>query len=301
MLTPWALVILLLFTLMLYTRLYNTTRHCQVELFPSFQTKNELETSKWAEYIDYVYGIDTIGDNDFPFQLHRFNFFYRHKLPQDVRACLASQMGVKLTPERYMDVYSTQNWGAKGYTPSQELWVYQYPYAAQPVYVGGYLTRKFSMDVLNSYPFFEHYHGFPSHSKVEVMHYNISGEYMSMWFYLAKGSGVYMNLGKTVVKQTHYDVFRMFDVEYETKSEGWKKVLPLLRTANYNTVQITHHSEGFFKYEIVSVDTLPTRHADGCFPANVAASFFSGYNGLEPCICHPRLSRRINCQSKTEF
>ncbi len=55
--------------------------------------------------------------------------------------------------------------------------------------------------------------GFPSYSKVEVYHQCCDGEGWGFWNFLAPGSGIFLDLGKTIVFFTHFDGCAYFEIK----------------------------------------------------------------------------------------
>ena len=264
---------------------------CHDLLFPSFRTKEELIQSQWGTYFDYVYGLDTIPEKAFPLDTHMFNYFYRKKLPEVVKTYVDKLDFINKSPAAYGDLYTRQT-PTKGYCKHSEIWIYQYPFAPYSVYVGGALTRLLQQDKRDVYPNFIYNYGFRSHTKVEIMHYNTSGSYYALWMYLAVGSGVYLDVGNTIAFREHKHAFDFFEVD------DWADCIIAARIAKYDTIQCTHHLEGFFKYEFIQINALPTDTATGCFPIELSTAFSGGYEGNTTCSCHPNNHGRINCDGR---
>ena len=153
--------------------------------------------------------------------------------------------------------------------------------------------------------------GLPSHAKVEVAHrsdHSIKGFKglkrppgdSGTWFYLAPGSGIYFDLGRTIAFQDHDDAGRKFrcgcgaqhqpscrpGVKY---AECWSKQAA---AQGYDTVQFTaRHRENVWKYEIL--DTHVQKQKGGC-PADDNPRFTSGWDGVRPCHCD-HSSDKLNC------
>ena len=74
---------------------------------------------------------------------------------------------------------------------------------------------------------------------VEVMHERdpFGDEHDGLWFLYAKGSGVWYNIGKTIVFDEHADAYRYFRVG------GNEAMCRAAAAAGYDTVQFTEHRD----------------------------------------------------------
>lgn len=139
--------------------------------------------------------------------------------------------------------------------------------------------------------------GFNNYTKVEVVHTG-KREWepdVGYWMYLAKGSGNYIDLGRTIVFPEHYDALKYFtgcvDCRNYTEKEMLapnvygrrirKEICSRARAAKYDTIQYTHRNEGVYRYEITDLRILNPVNACGYTPA-----MWSGYNGVRPCNCN---------------
>ena len=139
--------------------------------------------------------------------------------------------------------------------------------------------------------------GLPSHTLVEVMHRSEARYFRQqrgsgMWFYLAVGSGVYLDLGKTKVFADHRDAASLW-CPNEWGDPGMSFCLTREGGARgYDTLQFTRRNEDIWKYEILETHVLDPLGA--CPDAPNAHRYTSGWDGGRPCRCDPSRPE-INC------
>ena len=249
-----------------------------------FWNKTHLNTSIWANYFEKVYGIDTI---QFPFNTSSLIFWYQKKLPISSEEYKITHSSLK-----YNNFFRMQN------SPSTYLFRYIYPKMAGFTKHWSGIGRKIVAFIYD--------HGFQNHTKIEVIHTG-SKEWQpntGYWMYLAFGSGVYLDLGQTIVFPEHYDALSYFtgchdktcmpyinkiDLGGGKKGRLFRKIIyNSAKKAGFDTIQYTHRHEGPYRYEITD---LRVRN-----PMNVCAVqhvMHSGFKGVRPCRC--QLSRILNC------
>ena len=83
-----------------------------------------------------------------------------------------------------------------------------------------------------------------------------------MWFYYAAGSGIYFNVGASVVFPDHGDASSAWGLG---QSDDIVRLAQEATRRGYDTIQLTHRKEGIFKYEIVAT-RIQSPQSDGCFP-----------------------------------
>ena len=139
--------------------------------------------------------------------------------------------------------------------------------------------------------------GAPNNSLVEVIHTGGDPPNMGVWFYYARGSGIYLNVSRSLAFEQHADSFAFFhcgnegqcpDPGSEAKTSGEAA------REGWDTLQYTRFRElGLVKSEIV-FNWLNTRDdrfdTNGVCPlgnASVAHRFLRrGFGGVKPCECH---------------
>ena len=104
-------------------------------------------------------------------------------------------------------------------------------------------------------------------------------EFNYMWHYLATGSGIHLNLGRTFILNGGHRL-----------PEDWRQTLEGLSARGFDTVQMLRVYEEEYKYEIVDL-RMPGH--EGCFPSEQSHLFKSGWNAQQPCVCRP--SNLLNC------
>ena len=260
---------------------------------PSFTDNAELRSSPtWHRYVEAVFGLDTLT---FPLDLRRLNFFHLHLLAEHdqtvlrnrpvlgaprsppntsfaSRLCLARHSAsspghVRVVHEPYVQ------WG--GSDPSfgaNHVWLYLWNAAGELVH--------------------ELRNGVPSDGWVEVHRCgdrhatSRSGGSRSvgdLWMYLARGSGVHYNVGRTLVARDKADLQRRAGNVTRLKDAfAWA------RARSFDSVQLTHSLEQrLFKFEIVDL-RLGLSDDARCPPAASAAAaavFRAGWQPRDPCTC----------------
>ena len=113
------------------------------------------------------------------------------------------------------------------------------------------------------------------HAWVEVTHCNSHIEDQSLWFYVSPGSGIFVNVGKTIVFDDHPAASEHFGVYGDITN-----VPHAAAAAGYDTIQYLEHCEGCrCDYEL-----LFTR-ARGTAACPRGVEFRSGPNASLPCTC----------------
>lgn len=249
---------------------------------PSFASAENMPVA-WRRYLKRVYG-PTVSNLPFPFHIKKLNFFFVSDLPASVKPCDRKLLGLphanssKILPgdalvpvphdqmrgryrypgRMYHDVYSLY---PNESHEEETAWVYLWP------------SSSHSDDV----------HGFPSNSWVEVYHRFEDLE--DYWMYLAAGSGIYYQLGRTVVARDAQSLISKVDGlgrnvtgrsqpistlrigrcwglhKCPSSSElmhQWYKLrqaaIQTLVRLGYESIQLTHVQEhGIFKFEIIDL------------------------------------------------
>jgi hypothetical protein len=82
--------------------------------------------------------------------------------------------------------------------------------------------------------------GFQSNSKVEVMHGCCDEDSTGFWFYYMKGSGLYYDLGNTIVFRTKLEAYDKLvpDIPYDLETAN-KNLYDAAKKLNYDSIQYT--------------------------------------------------------------
>ena len=148
------------------------------------------------------------------------------------------------------------------------------------------------------------YAGFAANSIVEVSHQKdpFGDEHSGMWFVYGRGSGVFFDIGNTVVFSEHEDAYSFFKVP--KKGDRNEQMSQKAAAAGYDSVQFIRHVDGtnypcakdigaaWMNMEIVAVKLVGT-YACGQ-AAGTAASLRAGWKGTKPCKCDPS-NPNTNC------
>ena len=289
---------------------------------PAFSSQKELDADSvgWRSYLDAVYGATTTYS--FPINISAFNMFYLPLLPEAARISLSGFLtydspGVHCA-EGLGQVYSridgwfdpalaAQHRGEQPTTvPALDVvWVNMYEENRScgwgawprlipdpPLHLAG--RTQSTPDTARS-PLSV---GFPSHARVEVMHTCCDGSNNGYFSYLAIGSGVFVDLGKTLVFADHMPAFGYFGFK-EVNSGSFASLVAAARAKGWDTLQFTHRCEGKYKYEIL--DVRPTTSASEgtsqvCRHHKTAKlAYHSGWGGQAPCECTEESAACLNC------
>uniref|UniRef100_A0A6C0ICY9 Uncharacterized protein n=1 Tax=viral metagenome TaxID=1070528 RepID=A0A6C0ICY9_9ZZZZ len=282
------------------------------ELFPTFYNMDQLEQSCWYNYINFVYGVDTIHQH-FPIITSKFFFFYQNLLPPSVKSVVVPT--IKENPCQYGDFFNSIN---AAFDLCNALWAYQYAVA--------YLPDK-TPPVQGAPPVpFAYSKGFPSGSWVEVTHCCCDLNNNGYFFYLAIGSGIWYNVGNTIVFPDHIDAYCYFHHvdkqtlnSYEIECLNYPQTLDsknymAARSAGYDSIQYVYRYEAnvftgaaMYKSEIQDCRSDAPQNDSPCFDAVLAPFIRAGWwktelKGQPPleCVCvsgDPQ-KRCLNCQNQ---
>lgn len=277
-----------------------------MQLTNTFANAASLRSSEWASYFESVYGIDTMR---FPFSLAELVFFYSEFLPKSVASSIKlrkqkSSLAPIGGPLVFGDLYYLYGGDVPLRPNGDRDWKRMDTYRC--IYPVG--SEGGGVRAVHGNPGLES--GLPSRSKVEVTHRSdrkyfkwaansfkknsakITNQDAGMWFYLAPGSGIFLDLGRTIVFEDHDKASRKFGCKRGCKSACLAECFTKRAAAQgYDTVQFTARHESLLKYEIM--DTRVQKQKGGC-PATDNPRFTSGWDGTRPCHCDPS-SLKLNC------
>ena len=114
-----------------------------------------------------------------------------------------------------------------------------------------------------------------NHSWAEVTHCSSHIEDQSLWFYMTRGSAIFVNVGRTIAFREHQDAALFFGVYGDITS-----VPAAAAAAGYDSVQYTEHCEGCrCDHELLFTRARGT----GACPQGV--TFRTGVNASRECTC----------------
>ena len=236
---------------------------------PIFNNLNDLEASPWKEYFLKVYK-ELPAESDFPIHIGDFSLLYKSapvEHPKNV-----GYMG--LCPNEEGQLYSNMS---VTNDPSDITWIYHSP------------------------PFK------PLSGLVEVTHCSDSAitnyETVGMWMYHAPGSGIYFDLGKTIIFKHHSDAVKYFLnkscnslslLHSDTECTGDFINLINVAKKNYDSIQFLNHDDmrcGNMAIEIIALNYI------GDYPCGNKSGiglFKTGWKGSRECKCDPN-QMCLNC------
>lgn len=293
------------------------------QLSDSFESLVALWRSGWYDYLDQIYGASTLR---FPCSLRQLGFFYTSRIPGGVRfrehprSALTRLEGadanVVYGPMQRGELYRTWGGDLLG-TSWAQLNLYRMLHA-----LDGRWSPEVDTPVGGPSP-----RGFASHERVEVMHTVGDARGSGMWFYYAKGSGIYFDVGRTVVYRDHLHAARELGipcadlsgkaarfefpkacadaVEGDSTAEHRFQLEATRRgaAAGYDSIQFARHPENhIWRFEILATnvfeDAVSLDGKSGCPARRYATRFSRGWGGVEACMC--RAAPDINCDGEPE-
>ena len=248
--------------------------------WPIFKNKLELINSKWGNYFINLYG--KIPDKGYPIDISKFWLLYTELLKKtniniDDICIVKGKYGMcqAICPKKNGDIFS--NMSGVGDDMEKTIWLYHKP----------------------------PYKPIPSNTTVEVSH--VSGGYKTQkiiesvgsWYYYAPGSGMYLNIGKTISFKDHNESVKYFlnvDSACEIIEECVTYFPELFKKAKklgYDSIQYLNHTDmrcGNTAIEIVDLNGV------GAYPCGnkKKINIRSGWNGSKKCICDNK-KQSLNC------
>jgi hypothetical protein len=286
---------------------------------------------------DYLYG--TYGKSlTFPFSLAELNFFNLERLPRAVRQTLKLRAGAlgNCRRENWQDVdgfgklkrhdlyllfrrnflfrctLDVCSWGLSNDTCTRSGFVgagctpgYDEAGAVEATmqdYVAS--TATFGRATAASGAIYVPREGYPSNSLAEVIHHGSDGGQRGYWMYYAPGSGVYLNLSRTIAFETHAAAVDHFcSGDQACTAQGERGLVRAAQRAGYDTVQFTRFVEySMVKSEIVLVreeavedEQAAGERRGGCLPLRGMHLLRGGWRGVHACSCDPH-EDTVNCR-----
>jgi len=205
---------------------------------PTFASLDALRSNAhWSAYLDQVYGLDTLT---FPFDLRRLTTFYStafessSSFPLDRVPLLGTATpaaGYNLTHASLSmaldDVLTPVRGGKRPVCGRHALDAYRLyhhpPFsedaAERTIWLYGHHHHKdgIASNRTTRVPWLHPINGFPSHTKIEVLHCAeecATKGITDYWLYHAPGSGIYFDLGKTLVVRDRCGLWRSTNISY---------------------------------------------------------------------------------------
>ena len=284
-----------------------TTRYTQMadqNPWPTFPTSAALAAKPdWNAYLFSVYG--ALPPAAFPFNTSHLSFLYYNTMPAVLRRRLLDRpilgskssidwrTGVAHHPRDVRCPYAKSHDGQLTLQPEKRS-----AGEAYAMFGGAGGVGRGAATVWRYLPGASTVRGsgLSNFTRVEVYHCSEpSGSTTTrgeLWMYLAPGSGVYYDLGKTAVLSRHHIPSDLRRTE-EAVERSW------LRGEGFDSVQYTRRFEDcIYKFEIVDL-----RHRDragngpgvprvgACPPKPILQHFGSGWGGVRSCRC----SKHMQC------
>ena len=233
---------------------------------PVFNTSDELSQSPWSKYLLSVYGSLPTA---FPVDLSTFQVLFSDKLDA-VGIEYKNFIVGKGCPTIHNQLYTNMS---GYYDPSTSLFLWKEP------------------------PF----SAFASFENVEVSHCGNDDGNVGAWYYAVKGSGVFLNLGKTIAFGRHADGVKFFLNQNCTDEDYCLSYFDSMFTtaynAGYNTVQFLEHGDqrcGLSAVEIVRTNGLG-KYGCGVLPGNDdKITYTRGWDASLPCTCVDNSQTTVN-------
>ena len=273
-------------------------------------------------YIKNVYGSNVIESN-----ISKFTFFYKNNLDLLNKEILSSMKLMMLeNPIWYDDLYileeniyvckrimcTRRHKDHRGfYVPFENTFnktiIMKQSNILKTIAWNGYLTtlKRMRKNMLepSSYTLnhrtYPPMNGFKENDLVEVFHARADGSHMGFWFYVARGSGVYLNVGKTIVFDNHDKGFYYFSKNCDLKNKNPRSDFNAYcaKQNGYDTIQYINFWEyGIYKPEILFVHlNVDSKWDNACFPSEMSNFLRAGWNGVHKCVCNEKL-KYTNCE-----
>jgi hypothetical protein len=184
--------------------------------WPKFTDYNHLKGDNWGRYFEAVYG--EVPDSGYPICLSDFWVLYEQEL---------EKAGIT-TPNTPSQCPTDASESSKGELFSSN----QGPRLSAPGVKAIFHPPAFG--------------AFPDNTWVEVSHRAFpKDEHFGAWFYYAKGSGMWYNIGKSIAFQDHQGAYEHYGAD---KSDHWSKrnevMSKLCAAAGDDTIQFLNHVDG---------------------------------------------------------
>jgi len=264
---------------------------------PNFETEDHLRADKvWSNYFAQVYGEVPSGASNYPIKVVDLGIIYLRHLPKMhlEQTLPAWQRKESLFTSRSQcpDIPG-QLWGKQEQLEVPDAYLVHHPPSLKSDEPGA--REAFAKAKVQGWKalgtsFWKRWGRFKAHAnytRVEVTHcvsqLSKRAEQNSSWMYAVRGSGVFFDVGQTMVFDGHRDAVDHFLPNNNCKGECWNAFADLMKAASVAGVDslqfVTHGDQrcGLGQMEIVDVRGVG---AQSC-----SSQFSSGWRGTKPCQC----------------
>ena len=221
---------------------------------PVIHNNHEFEASPWRAYVDHLYG--PLQTGDFPVDLRCFEFWWVAQVPKRLwhtffenRAMMSHAVGKSVDR------------------------LHGHP--MQVNFYGTVAQHTLRMQQDHSRDHNRRHHHFPvlakktleSNTRIEVYHDGTDcqnrDDFVGYWVYFAPGSGIWVNLGKTMTFSNYNDACKHFVSDSNPICNVCctplhKLLMPAARAAGYDTLQFVDAQSGGKKYPTFEIVLLVT-------------------------------------------
>lgn len=224
----------------------------------SFESLDELKGSKWGKYIELVYG-DYPDERDFPLNVSDFYVLDPAKL---------RRAGVAIYPSFLLPLYFFTS-------PMYEGELYKYM---------AYLDKGGKIWINHStHPVLS------DNELIEVQHCSGDTDEFGVWYYYAKGSGVYIDIGKTIAFPNHKAGSKFFLQKRTWEFQNFSDMFNEARRQGYDTIQFTNEKNmRWLQANTIEIVLLREGSVSVCIP-----ELKGGWGGIRECKCEDKLC--TNC------
>jgi len=264
---------------------------------PNFETEDHLRADKvWSNYFTQVYGEVPSGASNYPIKVVDLGIIYLRHLPKMhlEKTLPAWQRKESLfTGRSQCPDIPGQLWGKQEQLEVPDAYLVHHPPSLKSDEPGA--REAFAKAKVQGWKalgtsFWKRWGRFKAHAnytRVEVTHcvsqLSKRAEQNSSWMYAVRGSGVFFDVGQTMVFDGHRDAVDHFLPNNNCKGECWNAFADLMKAASVAGVDslqfVTHGDQrcGLGQMEIVDVRGVG---AQSC-----SSQFSSGWRGTKPCQC----------------
>ena len=208
-----------------------------VARLPRFATA-EAVPPEWELYLSRVYGCDRLTELSFPIDLREFDVLYETLLPAKFRRLvdgrpllgLSSSNASLLRPGDPLERVSTSRGGLTRRRSTETRLSGRQQHDIYSMWPASALAFVYQWSSAPSLARLQS--GYPNHTLAEVAHCGEDREDGFFWMYGAVGSGVYFDVGRTIVARDIVQLWHRFNISssYMIKHHWQRKVC---RTTSY--------------------------------------------------------------------
>lgn len=268
-------------------------RSIQQHNLPTFHTMCDLKASAWYVYLTILY-TDAQMEQLLPVDISKFWVLYPQYLPPPLWDSLCVSMMPRFPKDVFRAMLVFDHWDGIRVTHEHlmhqwdVLFIYQYdriPNHPCDTDIWHKTIWDIPLPIAAAKSF----------ELVEVMRFpDQLGSFH--WFYYGKGSGIWIDVGKTIWFRDHQDAYTYFCIDAYLDGAHTQQDEELLAAAlltnGYDTIQFLCAAENIYKYEIMTVHSRQNAQGSAC--VNIP----TWGRGMVPCMCEtgPWI---INCQLHT--